>query len=230
MKQKFIAGMALLLGAFLYAQEAGSGVAYIREFTGTVELKIPGAAAWRPVRQGDRLSKDSMVSTGFNSTALIVLGNSTLTVRPLTRLSLEELQTAQGNESVNLHLRTGRIRAEVSPPTGGATNFTVRSPIATASVRGTAFDFDGVNLRVDQGQVRVTGKDGIGLSVGAGHESVSNPVTGGTRGALEMVRAELTAILPAAALPLSVGPASGGKAVIPKGEMGLVLDWPKPKN
>jgi hypothetical protein len=235
MKRRFIAGTAFLLGAFLYAQEAG---AYIQEFTGTVELKVPGAADWRAARKGDQLSKDSMISTGFNSTALIVLGNSTLTVRPLTRLSLEELQNTQGNESVNLHLQTGRIRAEVSPPAGGNTNFTVRSPSATASVRGTAFDFDGVNLHVAQGRVRVTGKDGIAVNVGAGHESVSNPITGGTQGAMEIVRAELTSILPAATLPISAGPASGGNVgsgpgpgpAATGGEIGLILNWPKKKN
>jgi hypothetical protein len=230
MKRRFIAGTAFLLGAFLYAQEAD---AYIREFTGTVELKAPGAADWRAARKGDRLGKDSMISTGFNSSAVIVLGNSTLTVRPLTRLSLEELQNTQGDESVNLHLQTGRIRAEVSPPAGGSTNFTVRSPVATASVRGTAFDFDGVKLRVAQGRVRVTGRDGIGVNVGAGHESVSNPVTGGTQGAMEIVKAELASILPTPALLLSAGPSSGGNAgsgpgpAATEGEMGFVLDWPK---
>jgi hypothetical protein len=241
MKRRFIAGTMLLLGAFLFAQEAGPGGAYIQEFTGTVELKTSGTAEWRAVRKGDRINKDTMISTGFNSTALIVLENSTLTVRPLTRLNLEELQNTRGNELVNLHLQTGRIRAEVSPPTGGKTNFTVRSPVATASVRGTAFDFDGVNLRVDQGQVHVTGKDGIGVRVGAGHESVSNPVTGGTRGAMEMVRAELTFSLPAAVPPTArpasgSGSSSGGGPTPGKpdpgpgpaatdGEMGFVLDW-----
>jgi hypothetical protein len=133
-----------------------------------------------------------MISTGFRSTALIALENSTLTVRPLTRLSLEELQNIQGNETVGINLHTGRVRAEVSPPAAGKTTFTIRSPTATASVRGTAFDFDGMNLSVDEGQVHVAGKDGIGVYVGEGHESVSNPETGWTAGAAELIRAELT--------------------------------------
>jgi hypothetical protein len=64
--------MAFLLGAFLFAQEAGSGGAYIREFTGTVELKAPEAAAWRAAKKGDQLSKDTMISTGYNSSAVVV--------------------------------------------------------------------------------------------------------------------------------------------------------------
>jgi hypothetical protein len=146
-----------------------------------------------------------MISTGFKSVALIALENSTLTVRPLTRLSLEELQSAQGNESVSLRLQTGRVRADVNPPAGGKTSFSVHSPVATASVRGTAFDFDGTNLSVDDGQVYVAGKDGVGVYVGAGHESVSNPETGRTAGPAELLRAELT-----------FAPPAGGGSVGPK--------------
>jgi hypothetical protein len=140
-----------------------------------------------------------MISTGFRSTALIVLTNSTLLVRPLTRLSIEEIQNIQGNETVRLGLQTGRIRADVKAPPGGRTDFTIRSPIATASVRGTSFDFDGVNLRVDEGMVHVTGGDGTAAYVGAGHEAVSDPVTGRTAGAVETAKAELTPALPGAA-------------------------------
>jgi hypothetical protein len=188
MMKKIFVGILILLGAFVYAQEAS-----IREISGTVEVKAPGASsAWRAARIGERISKDTLISTGFKSTALIDLGNSTLTVRPLTRLSLEGLQNAQNNESVGLYLETGRVRAEVNPPSGGKIDFSIRTPMVTASVRGTAFDFDGVNLNVEEGHVYFTGGDGIGVYVGAGHQSVSDPKTGKTTGAAELFQAELT--------------------------------------
>jgi hypothetical protein len=187
MMKKILVGTLILLGALLYAQEA-----YIREFSGTVEVKTPGASTWRAARTGERISKDTIISTGFKSTALIDLGNSTLIVRPLSRLSLEGLQNIQSNESVNLYLETGRVRAEVSPPASGKTDFSIRTPTVTASVRGTSFAFDGVNLNVDEGQVHFTGGDGIGVYVGAGHQSVSAPETGRTAGAAELFQAELT--------------------------------------
>ncbi|MDR3337856.1 MAG: FecR family protein, partial [Treponema sp.] len=197
MKNWFIAGMAILLnGALLFGQ---AGTAYIQDFAGMVELKAPGAAEWVAVQRGARIGKDTMISTGFKSTALIALENSTLIVRPLTRLSLEDLQNVQGNESVRLNLQTGRVRAEVRPPAGGKTDFTVRTPLASASVRGTSFDFDGVNLSVDEGRVYVTGKDGVGVYVGAGHGSASNPETGRTAGPAELFWAELTLASPATA-------------------------------
>jgi hypothetical protein len=51
---------------------------------------------------------------------------------------------------------------------GGKTDFTVRSPIATASVRGTSFDFDTENLRVDEGRVQYSHDNGSSTSVPAG--------------------------------------------------------------
>ena len=195
---KTIGIFALILsGSLLFAQESGG--TYIRECSGTVEVKVPGAASWTAARAGQRISRDTMISTGFRSTALIVLQNSTLTVRPLTRLSIEEILNIQGDETVRLGLQTGRIRADVKPPVGGRTDFTVRSPSVTASVRGTSFDFDGVNLRVDEGLVHVTGGDGTAVYVGAGHEAVSDPVTGRTVSAVETAKAELAPPLPDAA-------------------------------
>jgi hypothetical protein len=184
----------MVLGGLLFAQDA-----YIKEFSGTMEIKQPGAAEWRAARAGERIQKDTMISTGFKSTALIALGNSTLLVRPLTRLSLEEIQNIEGNESVNLYLQTGRVRVDVNPPTNGKTDFTIRAPTATASVRGTSFEFNGENLIVDEGRVHITGGDGSAVYVGAGHAVFSNPETGRTAGAAETAREELAPALPIAA-------------------------------
>jgi hypothetical protein len=202
MMKKIFAAILILAGTFLFAQEAS-----IREVSGTVEVKTPGASAWRAARIGERISKDTMISTGFRSTAFIDVGNSTLLVRPLTRLSLGDLQNIQNNESATLYLETGRVRAEVKHPSEGQINFSVQSPMVTASTRGTTFSFDGVNLSVDDGRVYFTGGDGIGVYVGAGHQSVSDPETGRTVGAAELFQAELTmtgpkiARAPAAARP-----------------------------
>jgi len=145
--------MALLQGAVLaFAQNPQ---AVIREISGTVELKRPGSAAWTPARAGDRIETSTILSTGFKSMALLAIGNSTLTVRPLTRLSLDELIAQDNTETVNVGLRSGRISATVNPPTGeGRINLTVRSPTATASVRGTTFSMDPVAIQVTEGAVR----------------------------------------------------------------------------
>jgi hypothetical protein len=191
MKLQHVIVMALVWGgSFVFAQEAASG--YIRDFSGTVEVKPAGAAAFSAAYIGQRIYRDTIISTGFKSTALIALGNTTVVARPLTRLTLAQIQN-QGAESAELLLQTGRVRVEVRPPVGGArASFTVRSPIATASVRGTTFEFDGVNLQVDEGRVHVSGGDNSAVYVGAGHRATSDPQTGRTAGAAEMAREELS--------------------------------------
>lgn len=72
---------------------------------------------------------------------------------------------------MKLYLQTGRIRVEVNPPAGGTSNFTVRSPVVTASVRGTSFEFDTENLKVDEGQVLYSLTNGRGTRVAGGGTS-----------------------------------------------------------
>jgi len=156
---------AILSGAF--AQNAG----VIKEMTGEVELKPAGSAAFVPARAGSEVAQDTVVSTGFKGTAIIAVGSSTITVRPLTRLSLSELQVSSGSENLNMNLQAGRVRVDVKPPEGTRANFTVQSPSATASVRGTSFEFDTRNLSVIEGTVSFQGLRGAPRPVSAGFRS-----------------------------------------------------------
>jgi hypothetical protein len=187
--KKLMVLLLVLSGSLLFAQEA-----FIREITGTVEILSPGETVWKAAETGQRISGDTVISTGYGSAARISLGNSTLLVRPLTRLSLTEIQNLGANETVNLYLHTGRIRAEVIPPPNGKTDFQVRSPVATASVRGTSFEFDGLNLQVDEGRILMRGGDGAPGYVWTGHRAASDPWTGRTTGAAETIKAEITSV------------------------------------
>ncbi|MDR1419484.1 MAG: FecR domain-containing protein [Treponema sp.] len=150
---------------------AQSGPARFAEVWGTVETRDEGQAEWKAASPGDSIGKNTVISTGFKSTALVVLGDSRLSVRSLTRLTLEELVQRDGTEEVRLYLRSGRVQVKVTPPSGLRTNFTVRSPVATASVRGTGFEFDTRRLYVESGRVLLEGADGQRVYVGAGERS-----------------------------------------------------------
>jgi len=143
----------------------------IRELTGEVELKRSGASAFVPASAGDAVSSNTIVSTGFRSTAIIAIGSSLITVRPLTRLTLAEIQSAETTENINVNLQSGRVRVEVKPAAGTKTNFTVQSPSATASVRGTSFEFDTHNLSVIEGRVSFQGLRGSSRPISAGFRS-----------------------------------------------------------
>ncbi|MDR1316945.1 MAG: FecR family protein [Spirochaetales bacterium] len=194
MKKILTAALLLVWGAGLvFSQEA-----QIRELYGTVEVKQPDASAWTPASSGQALKPGTHISTGFKSGAVIMINGSALTVRALTRLSLEELVQSAGSGKAEINLRAGRVRADVNPPpAGGSVSFVVRSPSATASVRGTVFEFDGLRLRVDEGRVHIAGSDGSGTNVGAGQTAHISAETGRAAGAGESAREELTPPMPA---------------------------------
>ena len=126
------------------------------QLSGTVEVKASGAP-WQTASVGTVIGRNTIVSTGIRSTAVLSLGANTLTVSPLTMLTLEELIQRDGVEETTLFLRTGRIKADVTAPTGVQSEFTVRSPVTTASVRGTSFTFDGRRISVHSGIVSLSG-------------------------------------------------------------------------
>jgi hypothetical protein len=163
--KKTLCVILLLAGAALCAF-AQSGV--IHGFSGEVELKPAGSSAFVPANVGDAVAADTIVSTGFRSTAVIQVGSSTIAVRPLTRLSLAEIRSDSGSETLNVNLQAGRVRVDVKPPAGTRANTSVQSPSATASVRGTSFEFDTLNLQVNEGTVALQGNNGMVMMVPAG--------------------------------------------------------------
>jgi len=173
MYRKFLLFIVLSMSlSVLYAQ---SDLAQIRELSGKVEIKASNGS-WVPASVGMRLDKNTDISTGFNSSAVVALGESLLTIKALTRLSLEEIVRREQSETVSLHLLAGRVRADVKPPAGSRTQFTVRSATATASVRGTSFEFDTVNLNVTEGIVSYSGsRGGPAVPVVKGERSTMDP-------------------------------------------------------
>ena len=169
MKRITMVILMLLCAVIGFAQ---NGV--ITELTGTVELKASGQADFVPAKAGDTVARDTVISTGFKSTALISAGSTVLAVRPLTRLSLSEISSSAGTEALNVNLQAGRVRVDVKPPTGAKASMTVQSPTATASVRGTSFEFDTHSLTVLEGAVAFQGSQGGVMMVNAGSTSEVN--------------------------------------------------------
>jgi hypothetical protein len=202
MKKLFLVSLLVFMAAVVYSQ---SGT--IRELTGEVELRRANSLAFTPARLGDTVAQDTIISTGFRSTTVITIGSAEITVRPLTRLSLAEIQSSAESEELNINLQAGRIRVDVKPPAGTRATTTVQSPSATASVRGTTFEMDTQNLNVSEGSVAWGGSDGLNVMVSSGSSStISN--TGGAVNPVETSTAGLTP-------PLPPGSGSAGETVGP---------------
>lgn len=206
---------AMLTTAVIFAQ---APEAVIREMTGTVELKASGSQAWKAARNGDRIAESTIISTGFKSTAILAVGSSTFMVRPLTRLSLNALLSRDNTETINVGLRTGRVQVDVKPPAGSRTDFTIQTPSATASVRGTSFDIDPVKLKVKEGTVAYSpaGDQSRPVMVSAGQSSQVDSNSG--KVANPIAAAEANRSLPS--LPgktSTAGAESGARLRIPQG-------------
>lgn len=155
-------GILILCTAGIFSAAAAPLTATVTEVAGKVECKLPGTD-WKTAKVGDTLPAGSFISTGFKSTAILKTESATLTVKPVTRLSLEELVKSEGTTKTQMFLMAGRVKAEVTPKEGEKADFKVKSPTATASVRGTGFEFDGQNLLVDHGAVQFESDSGVGI-------------------------------------------------------------------
>ena len=159
---KKLLGILILCIVNISALAAATLTATVTEIAGKVECKLPGKD-WQAAKTGDVLPAGSLISTGFKSTAILKTESATLTVKPVTRLSLEELVKSEGTTKTQMFLMAGRVKAEVTPKEGEKAEFKIKSPTATASVRGTGFDFDGQNLLVDHGAVQLEADSGLGV-------------------------------------------------------------------
>ncbi len=167
-----------LISTVLTAQSS----AVIKETTGKVEILVP-MGGWTRAAVGMTISRGTTISTGFNSRALLDLGNSVLRVQPLTRLRLEELIEKEGSVQTDLFLRVGKVNAQVKSAAGLKQDFKLRGPVSTAAVRGTDFEYDGFDVVVFDGDVLYLTMLGQGRSYSSGEEGGSDgyktPTSGG---------------------------------------------------
>jgi hypothetical protein len=161
--------IAILLAMLLLAASlAGAqNQAVVKSFTGKVEI-LTAKQAWAPVRVGLNLGLGTTISTGFNSTAVLELGSSVLQVKPLSRLRIDELVAREGTVKTELFLQVGKVRAEVKTAAGLTQDFKVKSPVSTAAVRGTEFEYDGYELYVFEGTVTYSNLTGESRSYSSG--------------------------------------------------------------
>ncbi|OQY34418.1 MAG: hypothetical protein B6241_04765 [Spirochaetaceae bacterium 4572_59] len=122
------------------------------DIMGKVEIKQPGQG-WTPASEGLSLSLKTQISTGFNSKAVLDMGNSRTTIQPLSRLRIEDVKAGGKEPRTSLFLGAGSIHAEVKKSDSRMINFSISTPVATAAVRGTVFDVSTQFLKVDDGVV-----------------------------------------------------------------------------
>ena len=161
-KRVFFILLIMLITIPVFAQTAT-----VQRVAGKVELMKSGGS-WAAVAAGDSFPIGATISTGFRSSAVLLVSDSEITVLPLTRMAIEDLVETQTTVTTSLNLRTGKVRAVVQTTGGKTADFKLRSPVSTAAVRGTEFLFDGYRLDVIEGVVQFLNAVNKGLPVSAG--------------------------------------------------------------
>ena len=114
---------------------ADAKVTYVK---GKVEVSHNGSD-WVPLKTGDSISQSDTINTGFQSEARINLNGSIMAVPALTRVTIETLKTSGTKDTVSLYVNTGAVRSKVTHTEGKRIEYTARTPVGVASVRGTDF-------------------------------------------------------------------------------------------
>lgn len=132
MKKLILLFLGMLIAGFVFADNA-----IVASVKGKVEVNRNNT--WIQVKPGDKIAESEMISTGFNSEAKIKYNDSVLYLAALTRVTLDTLISTSTTDKVNVYLNTGAVRSKVNHTENKRVSYTVRNPVAVASVRGTDF-------------------------------------------------------------------------------------------
>lgn len=134
--KRMILLILLLVAGLAGVCAATADKAEVISFTGKAEYETP--QGWVPIAVGTILDQGTVISTGFKSSVVLAIGESRFTVAALSRMSIDKLTENDSNYDTEMSLATGKLKMNVKSKPGKSTAFTVRSPTATASVRGTS--------------------------------------------------------------------------------------------
>lgn len=208
--------MLTFMAAAVFAQSAT-----FDEVNGKVEVRRAGGS-WESARPGMAIDRETTISTGFGATATISLADSTLNVEQLTRMTLVRLVESSDEVDTEVFLGVGRVSANVRTAERRQ-NFEVRSPMSTASVRGTRFRFNGQRLRVSEGNVVFANAYGQSRSVRQGQQSTITEAGGGPSSPQD--EAEQDATTNTAPTGADDGAPGSGRGRATRGGVNVELGW-----
>lgn len=155
--KKIILSLSFAL-IFTFASFAANFTAQVASVSGKAE--VLNGTEWRILRVGDTLKNGDTIQTGFKSSIVLKVKDSVINVAALTRMTVEQLAENSQKDNVRVFVKTGSVTSEVNRTENKRIGFTVRTPVATASVRGTEFSventFNSVAVNTTHGSVALS--------------------------------------------------------------------------
>jgi len=169
-----VLGLSFLAAALTALAQDGTNsmTARVEKVTGEAIWRT-GTGSWQDAQPGQRLLEKAELSTGVESQVTIAFSDgSAMVVKELTQIRVAKLLKAEDRLKVEVQLRLGQIKAQVKHQETLRTNFSIQTPTATASVRGTEINEVsyyppvGTTTRLGSGQLLVEGLRGRVLTSG----------------------------------------------------------------
>lgn len=173
-------GMVVLFLGIVTATWAATGdttTVDVVSIQGNAQYRV-GSSQWVGMERGMELPVNAEIVTSARSRVILDIAGNDVTVGSLTRLLIDELTVQEREVTTRLDLPYGRLSASVRSSRNRGNDFSIESPIATAAVRGTEFDFSGYELDVAHGDVELANTIGQTHSVREGQLSRSFGVEG----------------------------------------------------
>lgn len=135
-RKSFKAVVTVLVGLFIASplMAENAKVTYVK---GKVEVNKNGS--WTAVKVGDLIGENETVSTGYQSEARLNLNGSVLAVAAMSRVKIETLKTDTKKDTVSVYVDAGATRSKVTHTDNKKIDYTTRTAVAVASVRGTDY-------------------------------------------------------------------------------------------
>lgn len=165
-----------LFSTAILAEDAGMKVLAV---DGKVFVQIAPDDNITPAAVGQILHKNDMIRTEDNGRIYLELPDKTsISVKPGTEISIEELTWDQVGRKTGLNMSSGAMRAMVAK-LDSSSEFTVKTPVAICGVRGTIVYLtttdDQSSLLVEEGLARFTNSiSGNSYDVAAGLGSMAS--------------------------------------------------------
>lgn len=140
MKKIFLILSLMISFSAIYALDAT-----VTAVTGKAERLV--GDNWVALEVGNKLAKGDIVQTGFKSELVLQIGTATVNLSALSRVTIEQLAEKKAEDgsvkdTTSLYVDTGSVHSAIKKTTDNRkVGYTVRNPVATASVRGTEFVF-----------------------------------------------------------------------------------------
>lgn len=142
---------------FAFFSFAENFTAQVTTVSGKAEVLT--GTEWKTLNVGDTLKNGDTVQTGFKSSLSLKVKDSVINVSALTRMTVEQLSENAQKDNVRVFVKTGGVSSNVQKSNNKKVGFTVRTPVATASVRGTEFSventFNSSSVETMRGSVAV---------------------------------------------------------------------------